>query len=115
MKSLPRLKKHLSRFKHEWREIWLKERILKPGKDKFGYLHYRLSRDGEHYLIKAAHLVAEAFLGYDRSQYDRHNPESLVVIHKNYRRDDNSVSNLKIMTLYEAVGRQYDRERKNHQ
>lgn len=42
---------------------WGKERILRPVKDKDGYLEVTLYKDGQHKKFKVHRLVAEAFLG----------------------------------------------------
>lgn len=69
VRSLPRKRKHISRIKHNISYVDLKGRILKPGKDAIGYYHYILNRDGKSHLFKAHHLVAQAFLGYDREMW----------------------------------------------
>lgn len=84
VKSLARVFKHTARNSHKETAAYLKERILQPQQDNCGYLHVRLSRDGKQYLSKVHVLVAEAFLGYDRTAYDRKNiDDSLVVDHLN--------------------------------
>lgn len=63
-----------------------KERILKPSKDKDGYLMVNLCKDGKGKMFKVHRLVAEAFLP---------NPNNLPEVnHKNEIKDDNRVENL---------------------
>ena len=44
---------------------WGKERILKPSKNRYGYLQVNLSKDGKHHTKLVHRLVAEAFLPND--------------------------------------------------
>ena len=75
---------------------------MSPATDSHGYKHVRLSRGNKDVkLYKIQKLVAEAFLGHDGSLYDRRNPDSKVVHHKNFMPDDNRVENLEIVTLAE--------------
>ena len=62
VKSLARTKKHIAKSSRKESASQVKERILIPQKDGMGYLHVRLSREGEYYLSKVHVLVAEAFL-----------------------------------------------------
>lgn len=90
-------------------KLTLKRRmILKPQPDKLGYLHVRLWDDKGHaHLYKLHHLVAEAFLGYDRKQYDRNNLDSLVVSHLNGIKADCRVENLVILTQRENLSSEW--------
>ena len=89
----------------------MKEKIIKPGHDALGYAHYILTVEGHKVkLIKAHHLVAEAFLGYDRSRrYNSSDMNSLVVIHLNGIRDDNTVDNLKVIPLGQSKSRRKEK------
>ena len=87
LKSLERTVKHISKAGKKGLSV-KKEKILKCAKDACGYMHARLAKDGKFTLYKVHHLVASAFLGYDRKQYDRSNlSESLVIDHLNRRQD----------------------------
>lgn len=105
VKSLERTKKHLSKNSHVWRDVKVHERILKPCTDASGYAHVRLCKDGKITLKKVHVLVAEAFLDYDVSQYDRTNVNSLVVDHKNRNKIDNRLENLEVVTQLENARR----------
>ena len=63
-----------------------KERILKQGKDKFGYLYVDLYKNNIKKKYKVHRLVAEAFLD---------NPDNLPCVnHKDENKQNNIVSNL---------------------
>ena len=76
-------------------------------------MHYILTDlEGNRKLVKGHHIVAQAFLGYDPSQYDRKNIESLVVDHQNGLRWDNRLENLRIMTQDENIHAHYTPHKK---
>ena len=58
-----------------------------------GYYHYVLTKDGISTLYKAHHIVAEAFLRYDRAWWK---DDGFCVSHKNSNKTDNRVENLEI-------------------
>ena len=63
-----------------------KERILKPERNKFGYLDIGLRKNGEHKKFKVHRLVAIAFIP---------NPDNLPQInHKDENKENNKVENL---------------------
>ena len=66
--------------------IRIEERILKPGKDKDGYLQVMLSKNGIQKIKKVHRLVAEYFI--------ENNNSLPMVNHKNEIKDDNRVENL---------------------
>lgn len=70
-----------------------------------GYLHVRLCKDGTITLKKVHIIVAEAFLDYDPSQYDRTDVNSLVVDHINRDKTDNRLDNLEVVTIEENARR----------
>ena len=65
---------------------WQKERILKSGKDKDGYLLVALFKDGKRKTLRVHRLVAQAFIP---------NPDNLSQVnHINEIKKDNRVENL---------------------
>ena len=63
-----------------------KERIIKPTKDKYGYLYITLCKNGKKKTIKIHRLVAEAFLP---------NPDNLPEVnHKDENKINNRANNL---------------------
>lgn len=77
-----------------------KERILKPGKDKKGYLYVALYVDRKKSeTVKVHILVAIAFLGHKRCGM------KLVVDHINYNVTDNRCENLQIITNRENISK----------
>ena len=105
VKSLERTKKHLSKNSHVWRDVQVHERILKPCQDAKGYMHVRLCKGGNITLKKVHVLVAEAFLDYDVSQYDRRDSDSLVVDHIDRDKTNNKLDNLEVITQAENLHR----------
>lgn len=70
-----------------------RNKFLKPGKDKDGYLYYVISIKGVRKTIKAHRLVAETYIP---------NPENKPTVnHINGIRDDNRVENLEWATYRE--------------
>lgn len=70
-----------------------KEQKLKPGKNKGGYLHVSLCKEGKQKMFLVHRLVANAFVpNLERKSQ---------VNHKNEQKDDNRVSNLEWMTRLE--------------
>ena len=66
---------------------WQKERILKSGKDKDGYLLVALFKDGKRKTLRVHRLVAQAFIP---------NPDNLSQVnHINEIKNDNRVENSK--------------------
>ena len=77
----------LGRVKSLWHG---KEKILKPGKNNFGYLQVVLYKDGHEKTVKIHRLVAEAFIP---------NAQGLdTVNHKDEVKTNNTVSNLEWMS-----------------
>ena len=67
------------------------EKILKPGKDTWGYLFVKLCKDGKVEQPKIHRLVAKAFI---------QNPNNLdTVNHKDEVKTNNNVSNLEWMSI----------------
>ena len=67
-----------------------KEKILKPGKTRGGYLYVNLHKDGQRKTITVHRLVATAFIS---------NPTNLETInHKDEVKTNNTVSNLEWMS-----------------
>lgn len=65
-------------------------KLLKPGKDKFGYFYYVLCVNGNRKTVKGHRLVANAFIP---------NPQNKPTVnHKNGIRTDNRACNLEWMT-----------------
>ena len=73
-------------------EVYSKKsnKIIRPNKDKHGYLYYVLCVNGDRRTVKAHRLVAQTFIS---------NPENKPCIdHINGVRDDNRVENLRWVT-----------------
>ena len=71
-------------------KFW-KEKILKPQKDKGGYLHVGLSKDGHTKQLLVHRIVAEAFVP---------NPNNLETVnHKDEVKTNNTVTNLEWMSI----------------
>lgn len=69
----------------------VKERILTPNKDKYGYDYVGLSKYGKTKSYKSHRLVAKAFI---------YNPNNHPVInHKDFNKDNNCVDNLEWCTV----------------
>lgn len=70
-----------------------KERILRGGKDRYGYLHVTLYKDGKAKCHRVHRLVAQAFLP---------NPLNLLEVnHKDENKENNTVSNLEWVSAKE--------------
>ena len=81
----------------------ISNKVLKPAKDKYGYLYYVLCVKGSRVTVKAHRLVAMTFLS---------NPEGKPAIdHINGIRTDNRVGNLRWVTNRENVNNPITRER----
>tara|TARA_R110000737_G_C14550473_1_gene480567 strand:- start:503 stop:1012 length:510 start_codon:yes stop_codon:yes gene_type:complete len=78
-----------------------KERILKPGVTKGGYLAINLCKDKKSITKKIHKLVSIAFLGHIPSGMD------LVINHINHTKDDNRVENLEIVTSRENTNKKH--------
>ena len=69
------------------------QKYLRPSKDKYGYMYYVISINGNRKTLKAHRSVAQAFIP---------NPENKPTVdHINGNRADNRVENLKWATLAE--------------
>ena len=72
-----------------------KEKILKPQKNTYGYLHVCLYKDGQKKMLLVHRLVSEAFIP---------NPNNLdTVNHKDEVKTNNTVSNLEWMSQEDNV------------
>ena len=72
-----------------------KEKILKPGKDRGGYLHVDLCKDGHAKSVLIHRLVATAFIS---------NPSNLETInHKDEVKTNNVASNLEWMSMKDNI------------
>ena len=78
------------------KSLWYgKEKILKPGKNKGGYLHVDLYKDGHVKTVNVHRLVAEAFIP---------NSQGLETVnHKDEVKTNNVASNLEWMTRGDNV------------
>jgi len=90
VKSLQRVIKRKNGRLHPIKEILLKQNI---NTDK--YFQVGLTKDKKRKTIKVHQLVAMAFLGY------KQNGNTLVINHKNFKRFDNRLENLEIVTMRE--------------
>lgn len=71
--------------------LWFgKRKILKPGKEKTGYLSVQLCKDGKQTTSLIHRLVVTSFIGPI--------PSGMVVNHLNENKRDNRLSNLEICT-----------------
>ena len=72
-----------------------KEKILKPSKDKDGYLHVGLCKNGKAKFFRVHRLVCSAFL---------ENPENLPQVnHKDENKENNHVDNLEWVSPKENI------------
>lgn len=80
----------------------LKEKILKPGVDKLGYLMVILSdKNNKRNTTKVHQLVSIVFLNHKKSGH------KLVVNHKDFNRQNNYLDNLEIVTQRENSNRKH--------
>lgn len=80
-----------------------KERVLKPSKDKDGYLIVGLYKNGKGKTHKIHRLVAETFIP---------NPENKPCIdHINTDKTDNRVENLRFVTQYENMNNEISKKK----
>ena len=85
----------LGRVKSLGNNKYRKEKILKPGKNNWGYLQVRLHKDGHMKMSLVHRLVAEAFIP---------NPQGLETVnHKDEVKTNNTVSNLEWMSQGDNV------------
>ena len=70
----------------------VKERILNPTKNKYGYLYVSLCKEGKVKKFQVHQVIAMGFLGHKPSGH------ALVVDHINNIKTDNRVSNLQVIT-----------------
>jgi hypothetical protein len=78
-----------------------RERILKPGTNKQGYLTVALSKYGKPKTKQVHQLVAIAFLNH------KPNGHTLVVNHINFNKTDNRLENLEIVTTRENSNKKH--------
>ena len=79
-----------------------KERILKPGKNGYGYYHVTLCKNGNRKTMKVHVLVAMAFLGHIPDGTHR-----IVLDHKDRDKSNNNLSNLELITQRENTERYF--------
>lgn len=72
-----------------------KEKILKPGKDKKGYLIVIICKNGKRKTCKVHRIVAEAFIPNYDNKYE--------IDHINCIRDDNRVKNIRLCSHKENM------------
>jgi len=77
----------------------VRNRILKHGIDKGGYHHVRLYLDGKAHLYKVHTLVTQEFLGHVSGK------DKKVVDHINNNKDNNTLSNLQVITHRKNVSK----------
>lgn len=85
---------------------------MTPQEDARGYLHVRLRKDGAYKLFKVHVLVGICFLGYDPSQYDRKNIDTLVIDHLDGDKHNNDVGNLEVVSQRENIRRYCSKKNK---
>ena len=79
----------------------IKERILKANIDSTTYLAVMLSKDGKKKTFKVHQLVAMAFLNHTPCGH------KIVVNHINFNKQDNSLSNLELVTNRENCNKKH--------
>lgn len=95
IKSLERKVKH----KHSFKSV--REKMLKPCLDAYGYYHVNLHKSGRMKTIKIHKLVAIAFLNHVPDK------QKLVINHIDFNRLNNNITNLEIVTTRQNTNRKH--------
>jgi len=78
-----------------------RERIMKFYKERDGYHILSLRKNGDRKTKQIHQLVAESFLNHTP------NGNTMIVNHKNFKRDDNRLSNLEVITNRENTNKKH--------
>lgn len=97
VKSLKRLVK-ISKTKEKYKEV--PEHILKPTKNRYGYLYVSLARNGVSKNVRIHRVVAETFL--------EKSPLKTQVNHINGKKTDNRLENLEWVTCKENLNKAWE-------